>query len=243
MKTLVCAVALVAGCNALDGHENRSLAELGAVTAEVHADLGAPWGTSTDDSHPGVSLSLDYTAAGCLSLLEDAVGSLDGHHAELSDIGYFDDGEGWDHNDEPHCVKPAFYFERLPAPRDVSRVIVVDDSAQLTIDVQRLLVNPTITMTELVRGTTAIAVVDDPRPISMVRVWFQSSYGETPPVYWPVDATFAGNEIRFPVPSTARGSGTLGINITYKDHDLTCTGFASCDVTVQAGASFMRTFQ
>lgn len=149
-------------------------------------------------------------------------------------------GDG--HDNSPSCTEPAFYFDRLPEPRDVSTLEVADGSASFSVDVPRLLGNPAITLGELQRGSIAVARVEDPRPMSAVRVWFQSSYEEPMPVYWPVDATVVGDEIRFPVPSTARGSGTLGINISYKEHDLTCTGFASCEVNVQAGASLERTF-
>lgn len=243
MNKLACVVALLAGCDALDGHEHRSLMELGAVTAEVFVDLGAPWGTGSDDVHPGAHVSLDYSASGCLSLEHDAEGMLDGTASDYSEVGYYDDGGGYGHNDDPYCARPAFYFERVPASRDVSTVEVSDASASFSVEIPLLLVNPVITLGELERGSIAVARVEDSRPITSVRVWFQSSYEEPTPVYWPVDATIVGTEVRFPVPTTARGSGTLGINLTYKEHDLACTGFASCDVHVQAGASFTRTFQ
>jgi hypothetical protein len=239
MKKLL-VLTLLLGCDALDGKDHRSLTELGAVTAEVHTDLGAPWGTGTDDVHPGVSMYLDYTMPGCLSVEGDAVGTLDGRVTDYAQDGGIVEGDGH-YPDE--CEHPGFYFDRLPQPRDVSTIAVEDGNARFTVDVPMLLVNPSITLTELQRGSIAVARVEDPRSISAVRVWFQSDYGEPTPVYWPVDATIVGSEIHFPVPSTARGSGTLGINLTYKEHDLVCTGFASCAVTVQAGASFARTFQ
>jgi hypothetical protein len=232
-------LALLAGC---DGLDHRPLTDLGAVTAHVHVDLGAAWGTGTDDVHPGIQLSLGYTAPGCLSVENDAEGTVDGRPSDYSEVGGLDEGEVHGHY-ESSCIEPAFYFDRLPSPRDVSTIAVSDGSARFSLDVPRLLVNPTITLGELQRGTTAIAHVDDPRPISAVRVWFQSDYSEPTPVYWPVDATIVGDEVHFPVPGTARGTGTLGIIVTFDDHELTCSGFAGCEVSVQGGASFVRTFQ
>jgi hypothetical protein len=235
-KLLVLVPALLAGC---DGLDHRRLTDLGAVTAEVNVDLGAPWGTSSSDVHPGMQVSLEYTEPGCLSLEDDAEGSLDGRHAEYSEIGGISEGEVHGHF-ESYCVQPAFYFERLPEARDVSTIVVADGSAHFSIEVPRLLVNPTITLGELQRGSTAVARVEDPRPIASTRVWYSDDANQ---FYWPVDPTIVGNEVHFPVPSTARGTGTLGIVVTFDDHELTCAGFASCEVSVQGGASFVRTIQ
>jgi hypothetical protein len=237
--TKLLALALLVGC---DGMDHRPLTALGDVSVDVDVDLGAPWGTSTDDIHPGVTLSLEYTAPGCLSLENDAEGTLDGRPSDYSEVGWFSEDDVHGHT-ESYCTPPAFYFDRIQPPRDVSTIAVSDDSARFTIDVPRLLVNPTITLGELQRGTTAVATIDDPRPIATVRAWFQSDYNEPSPSYWPVDATIVGNEVHFPVPTTVRGTGTLGLNLTFEDHDLTCTGFAACTVSVHGGASFTRTIQ
>jgi hypothetical protein len=35
--------------------------------------------------------------------------------------------------------------------------------------------------------------------------------------------------------------GTLGVEITITDHQMTCTGFATCSLTTHGGASFQLT--
>ena len=228
---------LMAAC---DGRDYRALAELGALTAQVNIDVGVPeipnW---TENYGTGMTFDLTYSAGGCYSL-DDPHVALDNREPEYIVVGGFESYEVHGKT-ESGCVTPSFYLDRLPAPKPLSVITLADDSTELSMAIDRLLVNPTLELGALTPGAVAVARVIDDRPIARATVWWRGQYEDPNRNDWYADATITGAEIRFMVPTFARGTGTLGVELAIEAHELDCVGFARCEVLTRGGASFART--
>ncbi|HEY5925001.1 MAG TPA: hypothetical protein VIV11_25140, partial [Kofleriaceae bacterium] len=193
----------------------------------------------SDNYGTGMTFDLTYSAAGCFSLDEPQV-ALDDREPEYVVIGGFESYEVHGET-ESGCVTPSFYLEALPAPKPLSVITLADHSTDVSLAVDRLLVNPQLDIGVLARGEMATVRVLDDRAIARATVWWRGELEDPNRNDWQVEATIADAEIRFMVPTFARGTGTLGVELAIEAHQVDCVGFARCEVVTRGGASFERT--
>jgi hypothetical protein len=226
-------VALLAVLTACTDYDLDEIA--GEMVALIEVDVGAP---VEFVSRPGaLLLDFDEPDRGCFFLDESADLLVDGVRGERTVI------EGKTH---AGCDGIAFFVGQLPAPRDVSTIELVDDTARLQIRVPQLLVNPPLEATgPLQRGTTATIRVLDERPIDSAAIFWQPTGASGPEWrHYNPDLATPG-ELRFPVPFNANtGTGTLGVSVTIRHFDGSqCPDLAGCLVHIIGGGELALSIQ
>jgi hypothetical protein len=227
---LLSLLPLVAACGPSLDHEARDLADIEDLSAVVMADVGTPSDPiGFPVALPALSAFIDYPGDDCYSLR--AAATVDGSVPDTFIAGGFDDA----------CTKPSLYVDAVPAPRDVSTIVLADASATMTIEIARLFVNPRLSVATTLAAGAQIIRVDDPRAIDSATVWFRSDNGKDS---WMIaaDPSIQG-QLRFVVPPRTTGTGTLGVVVKIRDNAVTCIGWASCKAIVSGGASFAVTIQ
>lgn len=146
------------------------------------------------------------------------------------------------------CDGVGFRLDGIPPVKDVSEVVLVDDSARLVIRQARMLANVQLAVTgALQRGTKASIQVVDPRPVQYPRVRWTPS-GSTVADWEVTGSTDAPGEIRFDVPANAvTGSGTLHVSVDMYEWSgpspSLCPDIERCGVDANAAADLPATVQ
>lgn len=193
-------LATLAGCVGLPSSEHetetRMLAQLEQPTLRLLANLDANF----------ITAALEYSdyPDTCIELHPSAQMLLDGRPLAILDRG---------ERDGEYCTVPSVVDQlpsSRPAPGAASRIVLSDESGALAVDVDDLLVTPTLGLeTDLVVGATAIVRVTESTKIERAYVVFHSD--EFHAYEARADVT-NDNRIQFEVPFSP-GTGTLEIRL------------------------------
>lgn len=219
----------------------RLLADFPPTKATLDVDVRAPEErAATTSARPSFQTWLEIHSADCPFLDPSAHASLDTRPVDELERGHIEPTQSHGETRDT-CIPPQFYVhDPLPPAQHVSVVTLADDSATFRISVERLLVNPELSVGELTAGTQTVARILDDRPVAFADVSFLPD--GTDPRY-PIVATdtqIVGDEIRFTTPA-ANGPGTLSIALTMIEHQIDCDGFVQCEATTYGGRRFART--
>jgi hypothetical protein len=224
------------------------LSEFGPISAYVEVELGPLAGESGDlDVNPRVFVEFSHNNPDCPVLDDDIDTSIDGVRPTSLERGYYDDGSGWGDNHDPSCQRPYFTIDKVPPAKPRSVLRLADATADLSLEVDRLFVNPAMTIaTPLVRGQLARIDVADDRQIEKVEaMWWVEGHDDvgTFQMGYDVKPTVASNVLSFRMPSETSGPGWLEVRVSLAKPEQTCTGFSMCDVTIKGSERFDATLE
>lgn len=234
LLTLVCG-SLTGGCLGEQTYDLDDVA--GEMDVSVYLNAG-----DAEQAYPPVGtllVSFSEPDHGCFFLDESARVEVDGVRA----TSYV--REGISH---AGCDGVAFRLDGIPPAKDISEVVLVDDSARLVIRQQRMLANAELAVTgPLQRGASTSIQVLDPRNAQYPRVRWTPS-GSTVSAWEVSGTTDVPGEIRFDVPASApSGAGTLHVSLDMYQWNgntpLLCPAIGSCGVTAGAAADLPATIQ
>jgi hypothetical protein len=217
------------------------LSQFGPMSAWVSVELGPLSAESGRDVNPRVFVSLDHSNPDCPVFDDDIAASIDGVRPDSFEHGYYDDSTGYGHNNDPICQPPFFSIDRVPAAKTRSTLRIADETANYSLEVDRLFVNPEMTLAaRLEHGRMARIDVNDDRQITNVEAeWWVGD--ETESYIYDVMATVASNAITFRMPSDLSGPGRLEVRVELAAPDLTCNGFSECLVSMKGSQTFNDT--
>lgn len=219
------------------------LAEFGPISVWIAAELGPLSAESGRDVNPRVHVAFDHSNPDCPVFDGDIDASIDGVRPDSFERGYYDEGGGYGHDTGASCQPPYFSIDRVPPAKPLSILRLVDATADLTVEVDRLFVNPTMTLaTPLVRGQIARIDVADDREVTKVEAeWWVGD--ENSAMIYDVMATVASNSISFRMPSNVSGSGWLEVRVELAAPQVACNGLSMCSVTIMGSETFDATLQ
>jgi hypothetical protein len=219
------------------------LSEFGPMSAWISVELGPLPADGGLDVNHRVFVSFSHDAPGCPVFDDDIDVSIDGVRPDSLEVGYYDEGGGYGHDTSPFCQPPYFSIDRVPPAQPRSTLRLRDATADLSLEVDRLFVNPAMTIaTPLVRGQVARIDVADDRQLTKVDAeWWVGD--ETSATGYDAMATIDGNGIALRMPSDTSGPGWLEVRVQLAAPQLTCNGFSECDVTISASEKFDATLQ
>ncbi len=146
------------------------------------------------------------------------------------------------------CDGIAFRLDGIPPAKDLSEVVLTDDSATLVIRQPRMLANADLAVSgPLQRGTTASIQVLDPRTPQYPRVRWTPT-GSTAADWSASATTDVPGEIRFEIPANAAvGTGVLHVELDMYQWNGSapslCPGIDSCGVDAYAAVDLPATIQ
>jgi hypothetical protein len=219
------------------------LSQFGPMEASISVELGPLSAESGRDVDPRIFVSFSHSAPDCPVFDDDIDVSIDGVRPDSLEVGYYDEGGGYGHDTSPFCQPPYFSIDRVPPAQPRSTLRVKDATADFSLEVDRLFVNPAMTIaTPLVRGQVArIDVADDRQIMKVEAEWWVGD--ETSATGYDAMATIDGNGIALRMPSETSGPGWLEVRVQLAAPQLTCNGFSECSVFMQASAKFDTTLQ
>jgi len=223
------------------------LSEFGPMSASIDVELGPVSAESGRDVNPRVHVAFSHDNPDCPVFDDDLNATIDGVRPDSFEHGYYDEGSGYSHDDGPSCQPPFFSIDRVPPAQPRSSLRLVDATAELSLEVDRLFVNPAMTLaTPLVRGQLARIDVADDRQITKVEAeWWVESGDESngSAVIYDVMATTTPNGISFRMPTEVSGVGRLEVRVELAAPQLTCNGFSKCSATIKGSQTFDATLQ
>jgi hypothetical protein len=244
------ALVLVATLGACTSENVAPLSEFGPISASISVELGPLAADSgREDVNPRVDVSFSHTNPDCPVFDDDVDASIDGVRPTSFERGYYDDSTGYGHNDDPVCQSPYFSIFKVPPAKPLSILRLRDATADYSLEVDRLFVNPAMTIaTPLVRGQIARIDVADDRPITQVEaVWWVEQVDEygSSALGYDVMPTVAANAISFRMPTDVNvsGVGWLDVRVTLASPQLTCNGFSICTVSIHGSERLEATLQ
>jgi len=222
------------------------LIEFGPMSASIDVELGPVSAESGRDVNPRVHVAFSHDNPDC-PVFDDISASIDGERPDSFEHGSYDDGSGYGHNDGPSCQPPFFSIDKVPPARPRSILRLADATAALSLEVDRLFVNPAMTLaTPLVRGQMARIDVADDRQITKVAAEWWVEEGDEDnwsAMIYDVMATVTPNGISFRMPTEVSGVGRLEVRVELAAPQLTCTGFSRCTVRIKGSQTFDATLQ
>lgn len=237
--THILALALVPTIGACTTENVSPLSEFGPMSASIDVELGPVSAESGRDVNSRVFVSFSHDNPNCPVFDDDINASIDGVRPDSFEVGYYDEGGGYGHNDDPSCQSPYFSIDRVPPAQPRSILRLADATADLSLEVDRLFVNPAMTLTApLARGRLAHIDVADDRLITKVEAeWWDGD--ETSAYIHDVHATVAADGISFRMPTEVTSTtGHLEVRIVLAAPQLTCNGFSTCTVTIKGSQTF-----
>lgn len=236
MRALVVLVPALAACSA--PQNVTPLADFGPMGAWLSVELGplAP-DSGREDVDPRVHVAFSHDRPDCPVFDDDIDATIDGIRPTSFEHGYHEEGGGYGHNDDATCQPPFFSIAKVPPAQPRSTLRLADATAELVMEVERLFVNPALTLASpLVRGRAARIAIDDDRTITEVSA-----------VFWVGDATTAtgydfapvidGFGIAMQVPADMpAGAGWLEVRVRLAQPGIICDGFAVCNVAMHGSA-------
>jgi hypothetical protein len=242
MRALAAVLPLLVACTS----ENvRPLAEFGPMSASIDVELGPLAADSgLEDVNPRVFVAFSHDNPDCPVFGGDIDTSIDGVRPDSFERGYYDDGSGgYDSNHDPICQPPYFSINRVPPAKPSSVLRLADSTADYSLEVDRLFVNPVMAIvTPLVRGQVARIDVADDRQLTKVDAeWWVGD--ETSAMIYDAMATIGADGISLRMPSNVSGPGRLEVRVQLAAPQLTCNGFSECSVTIKGSQTFDATLQ
>jgi hypothetical protein len=241
MRALLVLVPSLVACSS---QNVAPLSEFGPIEAYIGVELGPLAGESGDlDVNPRVFAELSHNNPACPVFDDDIDVSIDGVRPDSLEPGYYDEGGGYGHDTEPSCQSPYFTIDRVPPAKPVSVLRLADATAEMSLEVDRLFVNPVMTIaTPLVHGQAARIDVADDRQITMVdAVWWVGD--EESRIGYDAMPTVAANGIALTMPSAGTGPGWLEVRVELAAPELTCNGFSTCAVSIKGSAKLDGTLE
>jgi len=219
------------------------LIEFGPMSASISVELGPVSAESGRDVNPRIHVSFSHDQPNCPVFDDDVNASIDGVRPDSFELGYYDEGGGYGHNDDPSCQSPYFSIDRVPPAQPRSILRLADATADLSLEVDRLFVNPSMTLTTpLARGRLALIEVADDRSITKVEAEWWDEDGTSATIYDVMPTlTPAGIEFRMPTQSEVTGAGRLEVRVELATPQLACNGFSKCSVTIKGSQTFDAT--
>ncbi len=217
------------------------LVEFGPMSAWILVELGPVSAESGRDVNPRVDVSFSHDNPDCPVLDDDITASIDGVRPDSFEHGYYDSGSGYSHDDGPNCQPPFFSIDRVPPAQPRSILRLADATADLSLEVDRLFVNPAMTLTApLARGRLSHIDIADERPITKVDAeWWDGD--ETSATIYDVMPTLTPDGISFRMPTEISSAGRLEVRVELAAPQLTCNGFSKCSVTIKGSQTFEAT--
>ena len=219
------------------------LSEFGPMSVSVSVELGPLSSESGRDVDPRIFVLFDHNAPNCPVFDSDIDATIDGVRPDSFEHGYYDEGGGYGHDTSPICQSPYFSIDRVPAPKPLSTLRVRDATADLSLDVDRLFVNPAMTLaTPLVRGQVGrIDVADDRQLMKVDAEWWVGD--ENSSIGYDAMATITPGGISLRMPTETSGPGRLEVRVQLAAPQLTCNGFSACTVSIHGSEKFDATLQ
>ncbi len=244
MRALLALVPTLAACTT---QNVAPLSEFSPMSASISVELGPLSSDIGFDGNPRVDVSLHHFLPGCPVFDDDIKASIDGVRPDSFERGYYEEASGYGHNDDPTCQSPYFSINKVPPAQPRSILRVSDATAELSLEVDRLFVNPAMTIaTPLVRGQLARIDVADDREITKVSaMWWverRDEYGSSATGY-DVLPTVSPTGISFRMPTQVSGDGWLEVRVELAAPELTCNGFSKCTVMIKGSQTFDGTLQ
>lgn len=244
MRALLVLVPTLVACTS----ENVApLIEFGPMSASIDVELGPVSAESGRDVNPRVNVSFSHANPDCPVFDDDIKASIDGVRPDSFEHGYYDEGSGYSHDDDPICQSPFFSIDKVPPALPRSTLRLADATADLSLEVDRLFVNPAMTLaTPLVRGQMARIDVADERQITKVEAewWVEEGTEDNwSAMIYDVMATITPSGISFRMPTEVSGVGRLEVRVELAAPQLTCNGFSMCSVTIKGSQTFDATLQ
>jgi hypothetical protein len=219
------------------------LIDFGPMSASISVELGPLSAESGRDVNSRVNVSFSHDNPDGPVLDDDIDASIDGVRPDSFELGYYEDGSGYGHNDDPICQPPFFSIDKVPPQKPRSILRLADASADLSLEVDRLFVNPAMTLAiPLMRGELGRIDVADDRQITKVEAEWWVEQGTSATIY-DVMPTITSNSISFRMPAEVNGPGRLEVRVELAAPQLTCNGFAMCAVSMKGSATFDATLQ
>ena len=241
MRAVAVLAVSLAGCSS----ENVApLKDFGPMSAWISVELGPLAADSGSlDVNPRVFVAFLHDNPACPVFGDDIDTSIDGVRPDSFERGYYDEGGGYGHDTSPSCQSPYYSIDKVPPAKPTSMLRLADATADYSLEVDRLFVNPAMTIgTPLVRGQLARLDVADDRALMNVDVeWWVGD--ETSATGYPMMATVTANAISFRMPTEASGPGWLEVRVDLGVPQMTCNGFADCSVTMQGSQKLDATLQ
>ena len=239
MRALVVLLPSLVACTS----ENVApLIEFGPISAYIDVELGPLAADSgREDVNPRVFVSFSHDNPDC-PVFGDVDTSIDGVRPSSFEHGYYDDGGSYG-DGGPSCQPPYYSINKVPPAKPVSILRLKDSTAEFSLEVDRLFVNPAMTIaTPLVRGQVARIDVADDRPITNVEAfWWVGD--DTSATGYDVMPTPSAGAISLHMPAQGAGSGWLEVRVVLGAPQLTCNGFSDCSVSIKGSATFDTTLQ
>lgn len=219
------------------------LSEFGPMSVSISAELGPLSAESGRDVNPRVHVAFSHANPDCPVFDDDIDTSIDGVRPDSFEHGYYDEGGGYGHNTDPICQPPYFSIDRVPPAQPRSTLRLSDATADLSLEVDRLFVNPAMTLaTPLVRGQLArIDIADDRQLMKADAEWWVGD--ETSSTIYDAMATITASGIELRMPSEVSGPGRLEVRVVLAAPQLTCNGFSTCSVVINGSEKFDTTLQ
>ena len=213
------------------------------MAASISVELGPVSAESGRDVDPRIHVAFSHDHPDCPVFDDGISASIDGVRPDSFERGYYDDGGGYGHNDDPICQSPFFSIDKVPPAQPWSTLRLADATADLSLEVDRLFVNPAMTLaTPLVRGELARIDVADDRPITRVEAEWWVEEGTSATIH-DVMASIMSNRIALRMPSEVSGGGRLEVRVQLAAPQLTCSGFSMCTVMIKGSETFDATLQ
>ena len=195
------------------------------------------------DVNPRVNVAFNHNNPACPVFDGDIDTSIDGVRPDDLEVGYYDEGGGWGHDTGPSCQPPYYSINRVPPAKPTSVLRLADATADYSLEVDRLFVNPAMTIaTPLTRGQGARIDVNDDRVITKVEAMWWVGDSESALGY---DAmpTVNANGIFLQMPADGAGRGWLEVRVELAAPQITCNGFSECAVWIHGSQRFDGTLQ
>jgi len=230
MRILLLLAASLVGCSS----ENvQPLSKFGPMSAWIDVNLGPLPAKDDLDVNPRVFVSFDHNNPACPVFDDDIDVAIDAVRPDELEVGYYDEGGGYGDNHDPICQPPYFSIYKVPSPKPLSTLRLKDSTADFSMDVDRLFVNPAMTLaTPLSRGQVARIDVADDRPLTNVSVLWYTGDNESS-IGYEVTATVNANSISLQMPTQGSGPGWLEIHADLPAPQITCNGFSECSVMMK----------
>jgi hypothetical protein len=228
MRALLALVPTLVACTS---QNVAPLIEFGPMSASISVELGPLSAESGRDVNPRVNVSFSHDNPDCPVFDDDINASIDGVRPDSFEHGYYDEGgSGYSHDDGPICQPGYFSIDKVPPAQPRSILRLADATADLSLEVDRLFVNPAMTIaTPLVRGQLARIDVADDRKITKVEAMWWVREGDEDnwsATGYDVMPTITANGISFRMPTEVSGAGSLEVRVDLPAPQLTCNGFS-----------------
>jgi hypothetical protein len=240
MRAFLAVVPLLVACST---QNVAPLSEFGLMSASISVELGPLPASDGLDVNPRVNVAFDHNNPNCPVFGGDIETSIDGVRPDEFERGYYDEGGGYGHDTGAICQPPYYSIDRVPPAKPTSILRLADSTADYSMEVDRLFVNPTMTIaTPLVRGQMArIDVMDDRQVADAEAMWWIGD--ENNATGYDVMATVTANTISFRMPSTVSGPGWLEVRVDLAAPQVTCNGFSNCTAIIMGSQKFDGTLQ